>query len=271
MTQHRTAPLAAALALIAGALCSAGCPLALGRFPDGGGPGGPDQSPAHCANTVKDADETDVDCGGSCGATCVYGETGGGDRDCGVGHCVSGKCAPTGSTCADHVLDGMETDIDCGGDCPLCADGKHCTVNDDCASGQCSGGSGGTCATGAPPFSFAAARFANAGQGTGAIVVNGKPVDVFFARETGRMIVRQPLVITNNLDNLDIMVSVQGGGESGQAGAVRHGITRALMEYDISYKPELKKAGLVTRDAREVERKKVGLRKARRAKQFSKR
>ena len=107
--------------------------------------------------------------------------------------------------------------------------------------------------------------------GTGAIVVNGKPVDVFFARETGRMIVRQPLVITNNLDNLDIMVSVQGGGESGQAGAVRHGITRALMGYDISYKPELKKAGLVTRDAREVERKKVGLRKARRRKQFSKR
>jgi small subunit ribosomal protein S9 len=107
--------------------------------------------------------------------------------------------------------------------------------------------------------------------GKGAIVVNGKPVDLFFARETGRMIVRQPLVITNNLDNLDIMVSVLGGGESGQAGAVRHGITRALIEYDASYKPELKKAGLVTRDAREVERKKVGLRKARRRKQFSKR
>jgi small subunit ribosomal protein S9 len=107
--------------------------------------------------------------------------------------------------------------------------------------------------------------------GKGAIVVNGKPVDSFFARETGRMIVRQPLQITNNLDNLDIMVSVQGGGESGQAGAVRHGITRALIEYDASYKTELKKAGLVTRDAREVERKKVGLRKARRRKQFSKR
>jgi len=107
--------------------------------------------------------------------------------------------------------------------------------------------------------------------GKGAIVVNGKPVDLFFARETGRMIVRQPLVITNNLDNLDIMVSVLGGGESGQAGAVRHGITRALIEYDASYKPELKKAGLVTRDAREVERKKVGLRKARRRNQFSKR
>ena len=107
--------------------------------------------------------------------------------------------------------------------------------------------------------------------GKGAIVVNGKPVDLFFARETGRMIVRQPLVLTNSLDNLDIMVSVLGGGESGQAGAVRHGITRALIEYDASYKPELKKAGLVTRDAREVERKKVGLRKARRRKQFSKR
>ena len=107
--------------------------------------------------------------------------------------------------------------------------------------------------------------------GTGAIVVNGKPVDVFFARETGRMIVRQPLQITNNLESFDIMVSVAGGGESGQAGAVRHGITRALIEYDAAYKPDLKKAGLVTRDAREVERKKVGLRKARRRKQFSKR
>jgi small subunit ribosomal protein S9 len=108
-------------------------------------------------------------------------------------------------------------------------------------------------------------------SGKGSIVVNGKPVDQFFSRETGRMIVRQPLVITNNLDNLDIRVSVEGGGESGQAGAVRHGITRALIEYDAAYKPELKKAGLVTRDAREVERKKVGLRKARRRKQFSKR
>ena len=97
------------------------------------------------------------------------------------------------------------------------------------------------------------------------------PVDQFFARETGRMIVRQPLQITNNLESFDIMVSVAGGGESGQAGAVRHGITRALIEYDAAYKPDLKKAGLVTRDAREVERKKVGLRKARRRKQFSKR
>ena len=108
-------------------------------------------------------------------------------------------------------------------------------------------------------------------SGKGAFVVNGKPVDEFFSRETGRMIVRQPLVITNNLESFDIMVSVAGGGESGQAGAVRHGITRALIEYDAAYKPDLKKAGLVTRDAREVERKKVGLRKARRRKQFSKR
>ncbi len=107
--------------------------------------------------------------------------------------------------------------------------------------------------------------------GKGAFTVNGKPLDEFFARETGRMIVRQPLVLTNNLDNLDIMVSVMGGGESGQAGAVRHGVTRALIDFDAALKPELKKAGLVTRDAREVERKKVGLRKARRRKQFSKR
>ena len=108
-------------------------------------------------------------------------------------------------------------------------------------------------------------------SGKGAFVVNGKPVDEFFSRETGRMIVRQPLVITNNLESFDIMVSVAGGGESGQAGAVRHGITRALIEIDATFKPDLKKAGLVTRDAREVERKKVGLRKARRRKQFSKR
>jgi small subunit ribosomal protein S9 len=102
-------------------------------------------------------------------------------------------------------------------------------------------------------------------------IVNGKPVDIFFSRETGRMVVRQPLVITNNKDNMDIMVTVAGGGESGQAGAVRHGITRALIEYSAELKPALKSAGLVTRDAREVERKKVGLRGARRAKQFSKR
>ena len=108
-------------------------------------------------------------------------------------------------------------------------------------------------------------------KGTGAIVVNGKPVDSYFARETGRMIVRQPLVLTNMSDALDIMVNVKGGGESGQAGAVRHGITRALIDWDASMKPALKLAGFVTRDAREVERKKVGLRGARRRKQFSKR
>ena len=107
--------------------------------------------------------------------------------------------------------------------------------------------------------------------GKGDIVVNGKPVDQFFSRETGRMIVRQPLALTDNLARFDIQVNVDGGGESGQAGAVRHGITRALIDYDETLKPVLKKAGLVTRDAREVERKKVGLHKARRRKQFSKR
>ena len=108
-------------------------------------------------------------------------------------------------------------------------------------------------------------------SGSGAIVVNDKPVDEFFSRETGRMVVRQPLVLTNHLNTFDIMVNVHGGGESGQAGAVRHGITRALIDYDAQLKPTLSKAGLVTRDAREVERKKVGLHKARRRKQFSKR
>ena len=107
--------------------------------------------------------------------------------------------------------------------------------------------------------------------GSGNIVVNGKPVDTFFSRETGRMIVRQPLVLTESADKFDIMVNVTGGGESGQAGAVRHGITRALIDFDASLKPALKAAGLVTRDARAVERKKVGLHKARRRKQFSKR
>jgi small subunit ribosomal protein S9 len=108
-------------------------------------------------------------------------------------------------------------------------------------------------------------------KGKGAIFVNGKPVDEYFARETGRMIVRQPLVLTSHAETFDILVNVHGGGESGQAGAVRHGITRALIDYDETLKPSLKKAGLVTRDAREVERKKVGLRGARRRKQFSKR
>ncbi|MES1981668.1 MAG: 30S ribosomal protein S9 [Pseudomonadota bacterium] len=107
--------------------------------------------------------------------------------------------------------------------------------------------------------------------GKGDIVVNDKPIDIFFSRETGRMVARQPLALTDTLTKFDIMVNVFGGGESGQAGAVRHGITRALIDYDASLKPVLSKAGLVTRDAREVERKKVGLRKARRRKQFSKR
>ncbi len=108
-------------------------------------------------------------------------------------------------------------------------------------------------------------------KGSGNIVVNGKPVDEFFARETGRMIVRQPLVLTDHAESFDFHVNVRGGGESGQAGAIRHGITRALIDYDESLKPTLKQAGLVTRDARSVERKKVGLHKARRRKQFSKR
>jgi small subunit ribosomal protein S9 len=107
--------------------------------------------------------------------------------------------------------------------------------------------------------------------GKGTITVNGKPVDVFFSRETGRMVVRQPLEVTKTTANFDITVNVDGGGESGQAGAVRHGITRALIQYDASLKPALKKAGLVTRDARAVERKKVGLHKARRRPQYSKR
>lgn len=108
-------------------------------------------------------------------------------------------------------------------------------------------------------------------RGTGRIVINGRDLNEFFKRETGRMIVMQPLQLTENVETFDIMVNVTGGGESGQAGAVRHGITRALIDYDAGLKPVLSAAGLVTRDAREVERKKVGLRKARRAKQFSKR
>ena len=107
--------------------------------------------------------------------------------------------------------------------------------------------------------------------GTGKITVNGKAAVDYFSRETGLMVIRQPLELTQNVERFDIMVNVHGGGESGQAGAVRHGITRALIDYDAALKPELSKAGFVTRDAREVERKKVGLRKARRAKQFSKR
>ena len=103
------------------------------------------------------------------------------------------------------------------------------------------------------------------------IIVNGKPVEEYFGRQTSIMVVKQPLVLTENVEAFDIKVNVAGGGESGQAGAVRHGITRALIDYDASLKPVLSAAGYVTRDAREVERKKVGLHSARRRKQFSKR
>jgi small subunit ribosomal protein S9 len=108
-------------------------------------------------------------------------------------------------------------------------------------------------------------------RGSGKIVINGRAIEQYFHRETGRMVARQPLELTNHATTFDIQVNVDGGGETGQAGAVRHGITRALIDYDATLKPVLSKAGLVTRDAREVERKKVGLRKARRRKQFSKR
>jgi small subunit ribosomal protein S9 len=108
-------------------------------------------------------------------------------------------------------------------------------------------------------------------KGKGDIVVNGKPLDAYFARETGRMVARQPLEVANMVGVFDIKVNVAGGGETGQAGAVRHGITRALIDFDATLKPALSGAGLVTRVAREVERKKVGLHKARRRKQFSKR
>ena len=107
--------------------------------------------------------------------------------------------------------------------------------------------------------------------GSGNIIVNRQPLDEFFGRETARMIVRQPLETANMLDKVDLVVSVAGGGNSGQAGAIRHGITRALMRYDESLRPALRKAGFVTRDAREVERKKVGLHKARKRPQYSKR
>ena len=108
-------------------------------------------------------------------------------------------------------------------------------------------------------------------KGTGQIVINGKAVEQYFGRQTSIMIVKQPLMLTNNAEAFDIKVNVHGGGESGQAGAVRHGVTRALIDYDEALKSELSRAGFVTRDAREVERKKVGLHGARRRKQFSKR
>ncbi len=107
--------------------------------------------------------------------------------------------------------------------------------------------------------------------GNGRIIVNRRPLDEFFGRETARMIVRQPLDTADLIEKVDIDVSVTGGGNSGQAGAIRHGITRALIKYDESLRPSLRKAGFVTRDAREVERKKVGLHKARKRPQYSKR
>jgi small subunit ribosomal protein S9 len=108
-------------------------------------------------------------------------------------------------------------------------------------------------------------------KGKGAIVVNGKPIDEFFGRKTGTMIVRQPLQTVSMEENFDVTVTVAGGGITGQAGAIRHGLTRALIEYDETLRKPLRDGGFVTRDAREVERKKVGFRKARRGTQFSKR
>lgn len=107
--------------------------------------------------------------------------------------------------------------------------------------------------------------------GSGNITINGRTLDQYFGRETARMVVRQPLELVEALEKFDVQVTVKGGGGSGQAGAIRHGITRALMDYDETLRPQLRKAGFVTRDAREVERKKVGLRKARKKPQFSKR
>lgn len=107
--------------------------------------------------------------------------------------------------------------------------------------------------------------------GSGEIKINDRPLDVFFGRKTAQMIVRQPLELTSAGDKFDVNATVSGGGTTGQAGAIRHGLTRALMKYDESLRSSLRKAGFVTRDAREVERKKVGLRKARRATQYSKR
>jgi small subunit ribosomal protein S9 len=108
-------------------------------------------------------------------------------------------------------------------------------------------------------------------SGTGRITVNDRSLDEFFGRETGRMIVRQPLELVQMVDRFDITVQVSGGGITGQAGAIRHGITRALIDYDETLRSPLRQAGFVTRDAREVERKKVGRRKARRGPQYSKR
>ena len=111
--------------------------------------------------------------------------------------------------------------------------------------------------------------FLNSGNGN--ITVNGRPLDKFFGRETARMVVRQPLVVTEMLDKVDVNVTVTGGGNTGQAGAIRHGIARALVEHDENMRNPLRRAGFLTRDARMVERKKVGLRKARKRPQYSKR
>ncbi len=108
-------------------------------------------------------------------------------------------------------------------------------------------------------------------RGSGNIVINQRPIDTYFGREVARMIVRQPLEVVDMAERFDIRVTVRGGGGFGQAGAIRHGITRALIDYDSELKPTLRKAGFVSRDAREVERKKVGLRKARKRPQYSKR
>ena len=108
-------------------------------------------------------------------------------------------------------------------------------------------------------------------SGSGQIIINGKGLDDYFGRQTSRMVVRQPLELVDMVEKFDVTITVEGGGASGQAGAIRHGITRALVEYDENFKGDLRRAGYVTRDAREVERKKVGLRKARKRPQFSKR
>ncbi len=108
-------------------------------------------------------------------------------------------------------------------------------------------------------------------KGTGNIVVNGRSLDEYFGREVARMIVKQPLEVTEDVSNFDINATVKGGGSFGQAGAIRHGLTRALIAYDEANRGSLRQAGFVTRDAREVERKKVGLRKARKRPQYSKR
>ena len=108
-------------------------------------------------------------------------------------------------------------------------------------------------------------------KGTGNIIINGKALDEYFGRETSRMVVRQPLELLNVVTDYDLYITVTGGGASGQAGAIRHGVTRALIEADETFKPALKAAGFVTRDAREVERKKLGLHKARKRRQYSKR